>query len=115
MRDAVDLAAASRARERGRRGHTSRWATFVPRTNVVWLTYLLRVLLRRVGNSLLPGSSETSLDVQRDLRERLEATLDVIGVEELGRVPESAGTLISLAVEKGWLSGEDVEEWKARV
>lgn len=110
MRDAVNLATTGRRRGQGH--HGPNWSMHVPRTNVVWLSYLLKVMLGRARHSLLPQSSVTSAVLQKTLRDRLEATLDVIRVEEVGKVPESAGALTNLAVEKGWLTGEDIEAWK---
>lgn len=87
------------------------WGNFVPRTNVVWLAYLLEVLLARTGSTGLPNSSDTSLSVQKTLTLRLKKTLRALRAKDVGTLPESASALKEIAIEKGWLTDADVETW----
>ena len=83
------------------------WSRFVPRTNVVWLGYILYVLLLRAGRKILENSNTVAQSVQEEMYSTLEDVMDELDVE-LEELPTSAKELLGVAESKGWLTGADV-------
>lgn len=100
-------------------GATTPWSLYTPRTNLIWLHYtlhtLLEVLLWPSSTKAPPRKKNAGADHARwkranDLEHvllRVQELLDpgvVCGVEGLG----SAGALVGLALEEGWLDVRNV-------
>jgi serine/threonine-protein kinase haspin len=88
-----------------------KYASFTPKTNVIWLAHVLRQLTLQAGNSkrwkTIPGSSREAKKVQAEIWKSLNETLKCIGSDDLDSLPASAEAFTHLAVSRGWLSQED--------
>ncbi|KAK5103113.1 hypothetical protein LTS08_003916 [Lithohypha guttulata] len=95
------------------------WERHVPRSNVAWLGYLVTCLLGRAGKmaktKYVAGSNAVAKQVQDELRKKLCEIRDVLMVEDLAEIPMSAGDVVGLGVERGWLTMEEIEAFKARL
>lgn len=98
---------------------TTPWSLYTPRTNLIWLHYTLHTLLEALlwpSSTKAParkknaGADHTRWKRANDLEHvllRVQELLDpgeVCGIEGLG----SAGALVGLAIEEGWLDVRDV-------
>ena len=95
----------------------AKWGEFVPRTNVIWLIYLLQVLVDRLALDDVEASSEASpkLVLVSRLRSARDVLAPLLADSKIEEIPESAGVLKEIAVTEGWLMEEDVELWKRQV
>jgi len=94
-----------------------KYARFLPKTNVVWLSYLVRALLMRRGpaqSATLGNVSESARRLQSLLWSRLEAVADVVGRAPT-LIPVSAAALLETALSSGWLRKADIEEFRERM
>jgi Haspin like kinase domain len=100
-----------------------KWARFIPRTNVLWLAYLLSTLLARSEQAILRDSSLMSEQAQARIYETLERTLKTLktsdGIAGKGMsqgttvvVLQSASDVVAIAQKHGLLSGYDLEAIK---
>lgn len=93
-------------------GKTEDWSRFVPRTNIVWLAYLVEKLLGCQAIEVVEESNEYCAEAQSAMREKLRNVLQVLKVstgEEGGGGVNSAGELLQLALERLWLNKSEVE------
>ncbi|KAK5083716.1 hypothetical protein LTR05_006220 [Lithohypha guttulata] len=95
------------------------WERHVPKSNVAWLGYLVTCLLGRAGKmaktKYVAGSNAVAKQVQDELRKKLCEIRDVLMVEDLAEIRMSAGDVVGLGVERGWLTMEEIEAFKARL
>ncbi|KAK4948104.1 hypothetical protein LTR10_013158 [Elasticomyces elasticus] len=115
VRDWAKVQAAALANVEGT--EVDKYARFLPKTNVVWLSYLVRALLLRRGlakPATLGNVSESARRLQSDLWGRLEAVADVVGKAPT-LIPGSAADLLATALSSGWLRKADVEAFRARM
>lgn len=90
-----------------------KYQRFLPKTNVMWLWYLVKELLARRGRAVV-GSSGAARRLQTALWRKLEAvSLYLDAVPTL--MPEDVAELLESAVQFGWLSQEDVAAYKAEL
>lgn len=93
-----------------------KYALFLPKSNVMWLGYLVRALLWRRGGlakSATPGNiSQSAGGLQSLLWSRLEAVADNVGGAPT-LIPESAADLLETALSLGWLTKADLEAFEA--
>jgi serine/threonine-protein kinase haspin len=98
----------------------NKYERFVPRSNVLWLRYVLADLLARGGGSCggrgayVPGSSKAAKKLQLELWRGLEEVEAYLRGTTATLLPTSADDLIGMAVEKGWLAEGDVAAFKAQ-
>ncbi len=117
MRNQVDESQkhAFKAKPKRKITENQKWGRFVPRTNVVWLCYLLQILFRRSGQRIVKNSNAVAEGVQCEMYECLADVIfhmDVHGVNEL---PLSAKDLLSMAQNKEWLTREEIEAFKTKL
>ncbi|KAI1611441.1 non-specific protein-tyrosine kinase [Exophiala viscosa] len=95
-----------------------KYARFLPKTNVVWLSYLVRALLLRRGlakSTTLGNDSQSAAGrLQSLLWSGLEAVAEIVG-KAFPLIPESAAGLLETALSSGWLTTADVEAFRARM
>jgi serine/threonine-protein kinase haspin len=90
-----------------------KYERYNPRSNVVWMAYLAEKIRRserlwRVDE----GEERVAGALEAEMWRALEGVLAVVADDEVGALG-SAGEVVALGVEKGWLSVEDVEAFKA--
>lgn len=110
-----------------------KWARFMPRTNAIWLSYLLSTLLSRSSYQILQNSSPVSKDAQVGIYQTMAETLEMLNghdcngsggdrgnVSEVGRkagqevapplslLPQSASDVVAIARRDGLLTEEDL-------
>jgi len=101
------------------------WKQYRPRTNLLWLHFLLSEMSRRSRKDIedrprlqrLPGSDPNEVGSERrarrrckELGDKLNATLKLLNPETLTRSDlHSAGDLVQYAVKNGWLNESDLE------
>jgi serine/threonine-protein kinase haspin len=90
------------------------WSRFVPKTNIVWLSYILYVLLLRANGKIVPTSSRAAEGLQIQMYTALKEVMEMldIGSETL---PYSAKELLEAAEAKEWLTEEDLRGLKERL
>ncbi|KAJ9609038.1 hypothetical protein H2200_006809 [Cladophialophora chaetospira] len=97
----------------------NKYERFVPKSNVLWLRYLLAEVLARGGGGgrggCLPGSSRAAKKLQVEMWETLEEVFAYLNGTTAGLLPASADDFVGTAVEKGWLAEGDVVAYKAQV
>lgn len=95
------------------------YSDHTPRTNVIWLSHILYQLTKHsvVGGKWyhMKGSSGEAKLLQADIWKRLGNALDVIGSPDLDSLPASAEDLLVLAVDKGFISKQDVDVFGHRL
>lgn len=87
-----------------------KYARFLPKSNVLWLGCLLSDLLRRSAagrGASLPGSSRAAKRLQLSMWRTLGDVESHINGGSPTLLPESAGDLLALALDSGWLSCAD--------
>ncbi|KIW15698.1 hypothetical protein PV08_05748 [Exophiala spinifera] len=90
-----------------------KYQRFLPKTNVMWLWYLVKELLARKGRAVA-GSSGAARRLQTALWRKLETvSLYLDAVPTL--MPEDVAELLASAIGFGWLSQEDVAAYKAEL
>jgi Haspin like kinase domain len=91
-----------------------KWARFMPRTNAMWLDYLLFTLLYRSGSKELEGSNEIQKDLQGRIYKTLEKTRTMLAGENewRGKPPQSASDTIAKAHKEGLLGEDDLKAIK---
>ncbi|KAI9706431.1 MAG: hypothetical protein M1836_003437 [Candelina mexicana] len=89
------------------------WHAHHPRTNVLWLHYILSSLLNRTFSFFTAPTLDTSIECE--LRERLHLLERLLNPETVcvdlkngRREFKSTSAVVGYAVEKGWLDTEDV-------
>ncbi|OCT44078.1 non-specific protein-tyrosine kinase [Cladophialophora carrionii] len=98
----------------------NKYERFVPKSNVLWLKYVLADLLARGGGSgggrgaYVPGSSKAAKKLQLEMWEGLEEVEAYLKGTTATLLPTSADDFIGMAVEKGWLAEGDVAAFKAQ-
>lgn len=96
---------------------TPKYAGFTPKTNVIWLSHILTELTKHslINKkwSYMKGSSAKARTLQTNIWKRLRDVLDMISSNDLASLPAGAEDLVQLAVEKGLVSREDVDKFKA--
>lgn len=113
------------------------WHRFEPRTNIIWLSYLIQTLLSRAGKikrtRYVAGSSETAIKVQDRLRMVMTQVRDFLsrsdiderkadagadtGKDEGGKsekIPDCTTRFIEIAIQKGWISKREIETYHQR-
>ena len=90
------------------------WARFIPKTNVVWLGYVLYVLLLRANGKILASSNKIAENLQEQMYEKLEDAMVELDAA-LEDLPSSARMLLALAQSRGWLVEEDVRGFKEQL
>ena len=89
---------------------------FLPKSNVLWLRYVLAELMSRNGGgrgACLPGSNKAAKGLQLKLWRTLEE-VEAYLKGSTAFLPKSADDFIGMAVEEGWLAAEDVAAFKAQ-
>jgi len=99
--------------------HVAPWEQRVPRSNVCWLGYLLSCLLARAGKTAktkcVVGSNLVAKAVQDGLRRKMLGLKELLLEEDIGRMLGSAADVVNVGVQKGWLSVEEINAFKARL
>jgi serine/threonine-protein kinase haspin len=90
------------------------WSRFVPKTNVVWLGYILYVLLLRANGRILPNSSEEAEKLQTRMYAALKDVMDTIDVQ-LEELPTSAKEFLEVTEANEWLTREDLKSLKEKL
>ncbi|KAK5559812.1 hypothetical protein LTR46_001561 [Exophiala xenobiotica] len=94
-----------------------KYARFLPKSNVMWLSYVAREFLWRRADgrgAIVAGSSKVARRLQLLLWRKLEAVAAyLVGSPML--IPESAADLLETAVQLEWLSWEDVAAFRAEL
>lgn len=96
----------------------NKYERFLPKSNVMWLGYLLADLLSRSAygrGASLPGSSRTAKRLQVELWRTLEEVVVYLNGTSPSLLPESADDLLATAVDQGWLSTADMAAFKAQM
>jgi serine/threonine-protein kinase haspin len=88
------------------------WSRFVPKTNVVWLIYLLVVLCKRADGKVVEGCNEVSKQLQGRMLAGFAEIMKRFKSCTVGRLPSSSAGLVDLGVEEGWLTKDDIEAFK---
>ena len=88
------------------------WSRFVPKTNVVWLRYILCVLLLRANRKILPKSNKVAEKLQNEMYRTLEGVASKLQSKKL---LSSAKELLAVAEDNLWLSGEDVRGFRVQL
>jgi serine/threonine-protein kinase haspin len=92
-----------------------KYERFIPKSNVLWLRYVLVDLLAKGGSgrgASLPGSSRTAKRLQLELWKTMGEVESYLSGTSGVTLPASADELISMAVEKAWLGEGDVAAFK---
>jgi serine/threonine-protein kinase haspin len=98
-----------------------KYERYIPRSNVLWLDYLAEKIRRserewRVldddEDEVAAGGKLVAGELEEEMRLALEGVLEAVGTNGAGELG-SAGEVVALGLEKGWLSLEDVEAFKA--
>lgn len=95
---------------------THKYQRFLPKSNVMWLGYLvMNLLLKRSGGrgDYLQGSTRVAKKMQLNMWTRLEEVDAYINKTTADLMPTSAGDLLETAVDQGWLSRSDIEACKS--
>lgn len=95
----------------------NKYARFIPKSNVLWLGYVLADVLARRGGGRggsLPGSSRAAKELQGEVWRRLEEVSAYLNGTAAMLLPESADDLVELGVERGWLASADVAAFEAQ-
>jgi serine/threonine-protein kinase haspin len=96
----------------------NKYVRFIPKSNVLWLRYLLADLLARGGSgrgACLPGSSRPAKGLQLFLWTVLGQVDEYLNRTTTALLPASADEFIGTAVDKGWLAAGDVAAYQAQV
>lgn len=113
--EAQALATPEDADHKGR----DKYARFIPKSNVLWLRYVLADVLARGGGGgrggSLPGSSRAAKKLQGEVWRTLEEASGYLNGTAAMLLPESADDLVALAVERGWLASADVAAFEAQI
>jgi midasin (ATPase involved in ribosome maturation) len=88
------------------------WSRFVPKTNVVWLRYILCVLLLRANRKILPKSNKVAERLQNEMYRTLEGVANKLQSKKL---LSSAKELLAVAEDNLWLSGEDTRGFRVQL
>ena len=92
-----------------------KYSRFIPKSNVMWLGYLVADLLSKsVGGrgAYLPGSSRVAKKLQLGMWRTLEEVHVYINGTCPMLMPESAENFLAIAVEQGWLSPADMAAFR---
>lgn len=95
-----------------------KYSRFLPKSNVLWLGYLLGRLLERPGGArgaIRPGSSRAAKRLQLGMWGTLEEVLVEINGASPTLIPESAEDLLATAVAKKWLAPADMAAFRAQL
>lgn len=91
---------------------------FLPKSNVMWLGYLVTdILLRRKEGrgAYVQGSSRAAKKVQLNMWKTLEAVDAYINKTSPTLLPRSAAELLNVALDQGWLTSADMEGFSAQL
>ena len=95
------------------------WECYVPKSNVAWLGYLVTCLLSRAGKmaktKYVAGSSDVAKEVQDEIRAKLCNIRDLLMIESIEDMLGSAGEVVRIGVERGWLTIDEIEAFKTRL
>ena len=116
MRTCIDGAEAHalETRLKLKKSSVQKWSRFVPRTNVIWLRYILHVLLYRADQHRLADSCTFSEALQVGMYADFARVIRLLE-KETSLQPNSAKHLLFLAEENGWLHSEDIRLFKQRL
>ncbi|KAJ4512849.1 hypothetical protein HRR78_005719 [Exophiala dermatitidis] len=92
-----------------------KYARYLPKSNVMWLGYLIGDLLSRsaVGRgACLPGSSRAAKRLQLNIWRTLEGVNAYVNAQNPTMMPESASDLLATSVSNGWLSHADLAAFR---
>lgn len=95
-----------------------KYSRFLPKSNVIWLGYLVTDLLlrRKEGRgAYVQGSSRAAKKLQLKLWKTLEAVDAYINKTTPTLLPRSADDFLSVAMEQGWLTSADIEAFSAQL
>lgn len=90
------------------------WSRFVPKTNVVWLSYILYVLLLRADDKIIPNSSKAAKGLQTRMYATFKNVMSVLDVQS-ETLPTSAKQLLGIAEANEWLTEEDIKSFKEKL
>ncbi|KAL2415696.1 hypothetical protein ABEF95_001816 [Exophiala dermatitidis] len=92
-----------------------KYSRYLPKSNVMWLGYLIGDLLSRsaVGRgACLPGSSRAAKRLQLNIWRTLEGVNAYVNAKTPTMMPESASDLLATSVSNGWLSHADLAAFR---
>ncbi|KIX05882.1 uncharacterized protein Z518_03855 [Rhinocladiella mackenziei CBS 650.93] len=96
-----------------------KYMRFLPKSNVMWLGYLLADMLSRNKGegraACLPGSSRAAKRLQMNIWRTLEQVEGYINGTTPTLMPESARELLDTAVDQKWLTPADIAAFKSQV
>lgn len=97
----------------------NKWSRFLPRTNVLWLEYLLFTLVFRSQQAIVPLSSEAAEGLQKRIHGRLMGLTEILeGKDEEAkrkRVPQSAREVVRMALREGLVTEGELGQVKRRL
>jgi serine/threonine-protein kinase haspin len=83
------------------------WSRFVPKTNIIWLSYILYVLLLRANGRIVANSSRAAEQLQIRMYTALKDVMKMLDIRS-ETLPCSAKELLEAAAAKEWLTEEDL-------
>jgi len=95
-----------------------KYSRFLPKSNVMWLGYLVTdLLLRRAEGrgAYVQGSSRAAKKLQLKMWKTLEAVDAYINKASPAQLPQSADEFLSIAVERQWLTPGDIEAFSTQL
>lgn len=95
-----------------------KYSRFLPKSNVMWLGYLVTdLLLRRTEGrgAYVQGSSRAAKKLQLNMWKTLEAVDAYLNKTSPSQLPRSADELLSVAVDQRWLSPADIKAFSAQL
>lgn len=95
-----------------------KYSRFLPKSNVIWLGYLVTDLLLRRSEgrgAYVQGSSRAAKKLQLNMWKTLEAVDVYINKTTPAQLPQSADELLSIAVEQRWLMPGDIEAFSTQL
>ena len=88
-----------------------KWARFLPRTNVMWLQFLLSTMLYRSESRIVADSSDVTQQLQANIYDNLKELLVILDASDEGpeaQPPRSASEVVKIAHRQGLLTDQDL-------